>query len=91
MIQPGCNTCLVHDEDMTPEEFDAAFQAGEPVGVDGRARVIVGDPATFPGATSTVMVRAVAWAAGRTEGLVPSFTAPGATPSVATPNSAGVA
>ncbi len=81
----------MRDEDMTPEEFEAAFAAGEPVEVMGEGHVIVGEPMIFPGATRTVMVGTIAWAASRTESIGSSFAAPGATPHVATPNSVGVA
>jgi len=37
------------DDEMTPEEFDAAFDAGEPVEVTGSLRVRVEGPHVIPG------------------------------------------
>lgn len=65
-------------EDMTQQEFDAAFAAGVPVDVVGQGRVIIVDSLNFPGATHTALgVISAPWAAGRPSDVA-SFVAPGA-------------
>lgn len=49
-IHPGCNTCsMAKDEEMTSEEFDAAFSAAEPVELIGNPVVSVqAEPTLVP-------------------------------------------
>lgn len=52
MTSRRCNTAFVsptNDDDLTPEQFDAAFRDAEPVDVVGHPKIVVQDLTSVPG------------------------------------------